>query len=330
MKFKILLPLVYLFCVSCVEHVFLFTLDPDNYFVSYSAKGDEQDIYDDDFPVPNIHFGWNVFIEDNLEEIENYVYTANKSYLYGDKITSSFVFRETQSDISALVKHPISIKSRNMFFYKTFEFKGVFESRGVDKKYPLVNYILINPESESVHWISQAIGYNMIESIQRSSIEWNLKGVYIQQINDWLSKNLSHNNKSYATDVHPDKADSLHTLSKTFLLSLVPDKNQSEIDSIFKFNNDEFKITLDLIDDQFTIKSMLPGKISYNNADTISVDTLVWSFNVKDFSNEDYIFIAKSRIYFPKRITGTLFVIILLIAANSFLGFYRKANFRNS
>ena len=242
MKFKILLPLLCLFCMSCVEHVFLFTLDPESYSVSYTAKGDEQDIYDDDFPTPNKHFGWDILIEDNLEEAENYIYRANKSYSYGDKISSSFVFGKKDPDINALVKHPIGVKSRNMFFYKSFEFKGVFKSRGVDKKYPLVNNILINPEDDSVHWLSQAIGYSMIESVQRSSIEWNLKGVYVHQINEWLIENLSHNNKSYTVDVHPDKADSLYALSKSFLLSLVPDINRSEVDSIFKFNNDEFKI----------------------------------------------------------------------------------------
>ena len=322
MKFKILCLFLCLFCISCVEHVFLFTLDPENYSVSYIAKGDQQDIYDDDFIVPSKFFGWDVIIES--QESDNYIYTASKNYSYGDKISDNFVSGNISSDINALVEHPIGIKSRNMFFYKTFEFKGVFKSRGVDKKYPLVNNILINPEDDSVHWISQAIGYNMIESVQRSSIEWNLKGIYVNQINEWLIENLSHKNQSYASDVQIDKADSLYVLSKSFLLSLVPEINHAEVDSIFKFNDDEFKITLDLIDDEFVIKSILPGTISYNNADTISVDTLTWNFDVKDFSNEDYTFMAKSSIYYPKRIIGVFVVAFLLILANSFFGFYRK------
>ena len=114
-------------------------------------------------------------------------------------------------------------------------------------------------------------------------------------------------------------------ISKSFLLSLVPEINHAEVDSIFKFNDDEFKITLDLIDDEFVIKSILPGTISYNNADTISVDTLTWNFDVKDFSNEDYTFMAKSSIYYPKRIIGAFVVVFLLILGNSFFGFYRKA-----
>ena len=96
------------------------------------------------------------------------------------------------------------------------------------------------------------------------------------------------------------------------------------MDSIFKTLEDELYITLDLIDDNFSIQLILPGILESTNADSLAGDTLFWSFHLEDYMNDDYTFSASSGISYPAR--QKLGVVILLILIVFFLGIKLKNN----
>ena len=92
----------------------------------------------------------------------------------------------------------------------------------------------------------------------------------------------------------------------------------NDMDSIFKTLEDELYITLDLIDDNFSLQLILPGIIEYSNADSLAGDTLFWSFHLEEYINDDYIFSASSEISYPTRKKWG--IIILLFMFVFFIG----------
>ena len=83
---------------------------------------------------------------------------------------------------------------------------------------------------------------------------------------------------------------------------------------------EELELTSNLQDDQFKYKVTLPGVITSTNADTISGDTLKWTFGLQQYVNDDYVITAASVVYSSQRIqvavlcTAVLFLIILFLA----------------
>ncbi|GIS73546.1 MAG: hypothetical protein CM1200mP10_31230 [Candidatus Neomarinimicrobiota bacterium] len=63
----------------------------------------------------------------------------------------------------------------------------------------------------------------------------------------------------------------------------------------------EMHTTGQLQDDQFKFRIFLPGVVISTNADSIAGDTLLWTFGLKDFLNDDYILEAQSIVYSKKR-----------------------------
>ena len=82
------------------------------------------------------------------------------------------------------------------------------------------------------------------------------------------------------------------------------------MDSVFKELEDEFRTTLNLVDDDFQFSILLPGKLISSNADTIIADTLIWNYSVKDFLNDDLVLSAKSDQKNPK---NKLIAILLVV-----------------
>ena len=97
------------------------------------------------------------------------------------------------------------------------------------------------------------------------------------------------------------------------------------MDSIFKSLEDELYITLDLVDDNFSLQAILPGVLEYTNADSLAGDTLIWSFQIEDYMNEDFNFRATSGINYPNRqmwggiIFLSLIIFIFVLKSRRFL-----------
>ena len=56
----------------------------------------------------------------------------------------------------------------------------------------------------------------------------------------------------------------------------------------------------------------MPGEIISHNADIIKEDTLVWNFNLSEFSDENYKIIASSRIVNSNKLIAFIFMILLV------------------
>ena len=70
--------------------------------------------------------------------------------------------------------------------------------------------------------------------------------------------------------------------------------------------------SLILLFNDFTIEAIMPGEIIFHNADIVKEDTLVWNFNLSEFSDENYKIIASSRIVNSNKLIAFIFMILLV------------------
>ena len=88
---------------------------------------------------------------------------------------------------------------------------------------------------------------------------------------------------------------------------------------------EEANSTIKLNDDTFKLIGTLPGTVFMSNSDSVYSDTLLWSFDLKDFTNDSYKVEAASIIYYPKKIQKAILVGTIIILFVLFLIAKRKA-----
>ena len=88
-----------------------------------------------------------------------------------------------------------------------------------------------------------------------------------------------------------------------------------------KILEDELEITLELDGDSFDYQLMLPGILTSANADTLMGDTLLWSFDLSNFINDDYHMFAQSTIVHSYRIKFAIILTIIMLSSIFFLRF---------
>jgi hypothetical protein len=72
------------------------------------------------------------------------------------------------------------------------------------------------------------------------------------------------------------------------------------------------KSTIDLNDDSFILKVLMPGQTVVTNATETNVDTLIWKFGLDSLLTQHYFLNAKSVIYTTERFQKTLISVGIL------------------
>ena len=293
---------------SCVENKLFFTISPDgSYEVNYKAYGDKDDLIDFDFPIPSNN-KWSIQSNINDSNLDSFEYSAYRLFEAKESFPTSF-YNDDSLFFESLLKHPVKITYKNWFFRKNYIFEGQFIGRQVENKYPLILELLNDIENPPNGWIKEALQYILLETINLSNIEWNTRPIIKSKIKNWFNTDLQTVNDSIIiNNINYYKKIGINLIKETIFNSLY-----SELDSIFYILEKELQITLDLIDDDFSIKLILPGIVESTNADSLFGDTLFWSFQLEDYINKDYKFYANSNINYKNRqILGIIIVFSLI------------------
>ena len=303
--FSIILILI----TSCVEHKFFFKVSPvGNYKVEYNAHGDKKDLMDLDFTIPS-NSQWEIHATLFDDDVESYDYSAHRVFKRNEPFPEYFYSDDTLY-IESLLKHPINIQHSNWFFWETYSFHGQFVGREVVSQYPLVGELIKDTENPPDGWMKETLKYILTETLNRSDIEWNKRPIINAELRNWIKTDLQAESDSTLFE----EIDYYKNLGLDIIMQPVSPNLFNEIDSIFKILEDELQITLDLIDDNFEFQLILPGKLETTNADSIGGDTLLWSFNIENYMNEDYIMSAESGISYPDRKKyGIMCILTLMI-----------------
>ena len=87
---------------------------------------------------------------------------------------------------------------------------------------------------------------------------------------------------------------------------------------------EELRLTSNLQDDQFQYRVLMPGAVTSTNADTIINDTLMWSFGLQQYINDDYVIEAASIVYSPQRIQIAILISAVLVLVILYLAYKRR------
>ena len=112
--------------------------------------------------------------------------------------------------------------------------------------------------------------------------------------------------------IQKNRLEFIKTTIKPFKIG---DEFAKDLAEKMKIHENYLKASLDLKDDSFVVKILMPGKILSANSLTINQDTLIWKFGLDSLLNEDYSLQAASVLYSKKKIqkTSILIVCFLLI-----------------
>ena len=300
--------LVLILVFSCVEHKFSFTVSPDgSYKVEYKGHGDKNDLTDFDFPLPTSG-KWTINSTLENTEAESYDYTAHRLFKRNEYFPTTF-YNGDSIYFESLLKHPIKVKHYNWFFRESFSFDVEIGGRNVSSKYPKVEQFILDTENPPMGWLKEALVYLLTETLNQAEMEWNTRPIIAAELLNWKNNELEILSDSTLLE----EIDYYKNIGLDIIMQPASPDLYNEMDSIFKSLEDELTITLDLIDDSFSFQLILPGILEYTNSDSSASDTLFWSFELKDYMNENFVMRANSSINYPGRQKAGLFIVFSTI-----------------
>ena len=312
-QFNILYLPIILVLFSCVENKIFIQLYPDGQtYFKFESLGDSSDIFDKDFLHPHNFHGWKKSLSVIKEEDQkNWILTSEglssdtAILFYGEKLIP--------------LGYSFYRNTRKSYFSIEYSFTLIFYGRHIETEYPKLYEAILSEKPDSLYWLSEALtvlmhkGLNDIagDSLTPRKVIWNQRLVNhlqnsfsrIKSINDF--ENIQKNRIAFFTDLlKPFKMD------HEFASNLV---------DAMEIHENILESTLDLKDDSFEIKAILPGHTINTNADEIKEDTLIWKFGLDSLLRDTYVMDAKSIIYTTDRFrktlisVGVLFLLLMVI-----------------
>tara|TARA_Y100000768_G_scaffold379878_1_gene356203 strand:+ start:38 stop:1096 length:1059 start_codon:yes stop_codon:yes gene_type:complete len=231
------------------------------------------------------------------------------------------IFNKNGNNIS-IITQPINATKSNLFFLNNYDLKIVFKSLLIPNK---IKSILdsdqqIN-ENDLIDLMDQIIKMMYLETLQNVNIGFNHEQSYLASIDDW-SKDVDFDPKKI---IIFDESDlslievSMKNLSYIIdaaeinLLSKIDESYIEDVKKSWLHKKINLYSSLILLFNDFTIQTIMPGEIISHNAETVKGDTLIWNFNLSEFSDENYEIIATSRIIHSNRLIASIFMILLLV-----------------
>jgi hypothetical protein len=291
-----------------VEHLITVRVLPDGrYTMKFVTRGDSTDVFNDDFPHP---FGspWTTHIATEIMNEETTWIMETSGLLSGP-----VAFAAGESSPIQLA-HPIDVKRTVGMLGTRYSVIQFFKGREVFRKYPKFGDSLGNTEDDSTKWIGEAlyyIGTTAINDLQEDSTTL-LENILAERIENYIRGYVDRKNFTELYSIGDSASLFVDDVLQPFLTQLPANYPAAYQDAVDRYSN-EMKITGQLQDDQFKFHIFLPGVVISTNADSIAGDTLLWTFGLKDFLNDDYILEAESIVYSKKRIQFAIIVVTLLV-----------------
>ena len=316
-KLYVFLPLVIFPHISCVENIIFIKVYPDGQtYFKFISTGDSTDINDQDFRHPfkddiTVNSSSNITKTDSVWTIITEAIYKDSIFAFQPKYSLGFNFMRSEK-----------ITSLSSVYNFNIEFIG----RTIKNNYPLLYEALLNNKLDSLEWLPEALTIIINQSLidlENDTTKYNFKNKRARIVNHF--KNSFARIKTY---------EDLKTIQKNRLEYIITTLKPFKIDSQFcielaermKVHEDYLKSSLDLKDDSFIIKLLLPGEILSTNSMSMNQDTLVWKFGLDSLLNENYLLSSTSVIYSKKKIqkTSILVVCFLLIFGIVLVGKQKK------
>jgi len=230
------------------------------------------------------------------------------------------IFNKNGNDIS-IIKQPINATKSNLIFLNNYDLRIAFKSLLIPNK---IKSIITSDEqineNDLIELMDQIIKMMYLETIQNVNIGFNHEQSYLASIDDW-SKDVDFDPKKIIIFDESDLSlievsmKNLSYIIDAAEINLLSKIDESYIEDVKKsWLNKKMKLysSLVLLFNNFTIQTIMPGEIIFHNAETVKGDTLIWNFNLSEFSDENYEIIASSRIVHSNRLIAFIFMVLLI------------------
>ena len=224
------------------------------------------------------------------------------------------------NDIS-IIKQPINVSKSNLVFLNNYDLRIVFKSLLIPNK---IKSILDSDEqineNDLIDLMDQIIKMMYLETLQSVNIGFNHEQSYLASIDDW-SKDVDFDPKKIIIfdeselsliEVSMKNLSYIIDAAEINLLSKIDESYSEDVKKSWMNKKINLYSSLVLLFNDFTIQTIMPGEIISHNADIVKEDTLVWNFNLSEFSDEHYEIIASSRIINSNKLIAFIFMVLLV------------------
>ena len=292
--------------ISCVENVIFIQVYPDGqtYFKFFSV-GDSTDINDKDFLHP-LKNNWNGKSSFKLSKTDS-IWEMTTEAIYQDSV---FIF-EPSNSLSFKMERSEEQRALSSFYNIKMNFIG----RGIETHYPLLYKALINGSLDSLEWLPEAmtviINLSLID-LEKDTTKNNFninRGRLVNHFKNSFARVTTFEDLKF---IQENRLDFIKNTIRPFKIGNEFAKNLAEK---MKIHEEYLETSLDLKDDSFMVKILMPGEILSTNSLSMNQDTLVWRFGLDSLLNEKFLLEATSVVYSKEKIqkTSILIVSFLLI-----------------
>ena len=293
------LPII-LILFSCVENRIFIQIHPDgqSYF-KFESHGDSTDVLDNDYLHPSYLNGWSSSVKIIKHDDDNNWVMTTEGILLD---TSILFFHEDTIPLGYTFNRSVSEK----WFSIEYIFSLTFSGRRIKENYPKLYEAILFEKPDSLYWLPEALTVLMkkgLDDIYSDSLS--------QKQNIWNQRLVNHLQNSFAKFTSMDELKNIQMDRELFLTNLFkPFKIDPDLPRNLAFAMEKhekiLKSTLDLNDDSFEIKVIMPGQPIFTNANKVILDTLIWNFGLDSLLSDSYTLSGRSVIYTTDRYQKTL------------------------
>ena len=226
----------------------------------------------------------------------------------------------SSSDREGLLDEPIAIHSSNFFIYKNYSIDAAFNSRLLPAELKLIaQYSDEVDEINIVDLVNEIIRLLYSETLRSVEIGFNHEQSYLGSIDAWSDEVepdtliMDPEDNLSLIEVAINNLNFIIDAAEENLISKIDPQYVSDVQSMWVEKKADLYLSLILLFNDFKVEALMPGNVSTHNADESRGDTLVWSFNLSDFIEKDYVINASSRIVYKNRVIGCLMIAALMI-----------------
>ncbi|NOZ73808.1 MAG: hypothetical protein GXO90_00280 [FCB group bacterium] len=320
---KLLLLLVAAGLTGCVEHILQIGILPDgSSHLIFSSKGDRTDVFDDDLPHPGdwMHdTTWTMDNEDTIWVLTSQYFSADSQFLIGPQDNPIL-------DITRSVKPG--------YLSTTFTLTVRFHGREVYSRYPQVGPVLLDEAPlDSTQWQRDVLTYIYSRAITDVGVPESARqsGITPERLIHHLDLFIANEYEPVPGQL-PDHARWLPGVLQPFKHQLPIGFSDSVVIALQPYIT-ELERLQNLKDDSFVIKSTLPGKLIFTNADSLQQDTLIWDVKLADFIQDDVRLLAESVVVSGQSVQRWILfgtIILLGVLVILFSGIWLVRRFQRS
>ena len=196
-----------------------------------------------------------------------------------------------------------------------------FAGRQIKSDYPLLYQAILSEKMDSLHWLPEALTVIIDKSLRDLISE----PVTIKN-QQWNQRLVNHFRNTFAriqslANLEQMQNDRVNYIINTLKPFQVDASFSETLADGMTIHEEYLQTSLDLDDDSFEIKILMPGQVVSTNSSSLNQDTLVWSFGLDSLLNNEFILQAESVIYDIENTEKIIIlgVFILLILFSLFL-----------